>query len=197
MRAPSPVYKAQRGRVAFACPPSRPLSLLRPVYRTGQSRRRRFDEAQRGVRRPIISGRFCRTHLWPRLAGLVLSLRPISRSSQRSRSITSWRNCEFSSSSSAILSPSLSVRSAISLCSFPCVANFVATSILECLFLCISVPSSGVHQKREPGRTSLRVWIEGKFCHSGFCATLMASTIARSELMEKKTQTQRAGSSRG
>jgi hypothetical protein len=70
----------------------------------------------------------------------AFSHRQISRSSQPSRSVTSWRNCEFSNSSSAILSRSLSVRSAISLCSFPCVAksfagaNLVAISTLGCLF---------------------------------------------------------------
>jgi hypothetical protein len=81
----------------------------------------------------------------------TFSHRRISRSFQPSRSVTSWRNCEFSSSSSAILSPSLSVRSAISLCSFPRVAksfagaNFVATSILECLFLLVIAAPSPVH----------------------------------------------------
>jgi hypothetical protein len=51
----------------------------------------------------------------------TFSHRRISRSFQPSRSVTSWRNCEFSSSSSAILSPSLSVdrqfRFAVSLAS--------------------------------------------------------------------------------
>jgi hypothetical protein len=49
----------------------------------------------------------------------AFSHRRLSRSSQPSRSVTSWRNCEFSSSSSAILSRSLSFRSAIFAFQFP------------------------------------------------------------------------------
>jgi hypothetical protein len=71
----------------------------------------------------------------------VFSHRRISRSSQPNRSVTSWRNCEFSSSSSAIFSRSLSVRSAISLCSFPCVGA-IATPFLVHLFLREQVPDS-------------------------------------------------------
>jgi hypothetical protein len=96
-----------------------------------------YDELTAGDRRADYGGRRRAACLLVRLAGVALSLRRIPRSSQPSRSVTSWRNREFSSSSSAILSPALSVRWAISLCSFPRIAksfagaNFVATSILE------------------------------------------------------------------
>jgi hypothetical protein len=56
--------------------------------------------------------------------------RRISRSSQPSRSVTSWRNCEFSNSSSAILSASPRVRSGGSFCGS---SRVVAISTLECL----------------------------------------------------------------